>query len=97
MAFQGDGVCRDLKLQTKPDASGSISVHFTVKLGNFSHDYALRVLVLANNDAPAFRFNCSRTLLRHPAEAVSYTHLRAHETRGNLVCRLLLEKKKNKT
>ena len=27
-------------------------------------------------------------------EAVSYTHLRAHETRGNLVCRLLLEKKK---
>ena len=68
MAFQGDGVCRDLKLQTKPDASGSISVHFTVKLGNFSHDYALRVLVLANNDAPAFRFNCSRTLLRHPAE-----------------------------
>ena len=27
---------------------------------------------------------------------VSYTHLRAHETRGNLVCRLLLEKKKKK-
>ena len=24
------------------------------------------------------------------------THLRAHETRGNLVCRLLLEKKKKK-
>src|SRR5450756_3205896 len=29
--------------------------------------------------------------------AVSYTHLRAHETRHDLVCRLLLEKKKNKT
>ena len=28
-------------------------------------------------------------------EAVSYTHLRAHETGRNLVCRLLLEKKKN--
>ena len=28
--------------------------------------------------------------------AVSYTHLRAHETKANLVCRLLLEKKKNK-
>src|SRR5678809_1743052 len=26
--------------------------------------------------------------------AVSYTHLRAHETGSNLVCRLLLEKKK---
>jgi len=28
---------------------------------------------------------------------VSYTHLRAHETKANLVCRLLLEKKKTKT
>ena len=28
---------------------------------------------------------------------VSYTHLRAHETGRNLVCRLLLEKKKTKT
>ena len=33
----------------------------------------------------------SSTAIRAP---VSYTHLRAHETRGNLVCRLLLEKKK---
>src|SRR5450756_2750934 len=31
----------------------------------------------------------------HPG-AVSYTHLRAHETRHDLVCRLLLEKKKKK-
>src|SRR5664279_3415715 len=30
-------------------------------------------------------------------EAVSYTHLRAHETDSYLVCRLLLEKKKKKT
>src|SRR5660397_256473 len=29
----------------------------------------------------------------HP---VSYTHLRAHETKANLVCRLLLEKKKKR-
>ena len=29
--------------------------------------------------------------------AVSYTHLRAHETVLDLVCRLLLEKKKKKT
>src|SRR5659263_226975 len=27
-------------------------------------------------------------------KAISYTHLRAHETRHDLVCRLLLEKKK---
>ena len=30
------------------------------------------------------------------AEAVSYTHLRAHETTLHLVCRLLLEKKKKR-
>src|SRR5450756_3024970 len=29
-----------------------------------------------------------------PVTTVSYTHLRAHETRHDLVCRLLLEKKK---
>ena len=29
-------------------------------------------------------------------DSVSYTHLRAHETGRNLVCRLLLEKKKTK-
>src|SRR5660397_298562 len=31
---------------------------------------------------------------RHHRTPVSYTHLRAHETKANLVCRLLLEKKK---
>src|SRR5450759_2241425 len=36
-------------------------------------------------------------LLNNVNEAVSYTHLRAHETRHDLVCRLLLEKKKKKT
>ena len=30
-------------------------------------------------------------------EPVSYTHLRAHETVLDIVCRLLLEKKKNTT
>ena len=33
---------------------------------------------------------------KHNIVAVSYTHLRAHETVLDLVCRLLLEKKKNK-
>ena len=35
-------------------------------------------------------------LKRENEEPVSYTHLRAHETGRNLVCRLLLEKKKKK-
>ena len=34
------------------------------------------------------KFNNEETFL-----SVSYTHLRAHETKANLVCRLLLEKK----
>ena len=33
-------------------------------------------------------------LVKSVPEAVSYTHLRAHETVLDLVCRLLLEKKK---
>src|SRR5665648_433145 len=36
-------------------------------------------------------------LRQHGIYAVSYTHLRAHETRHDLVCRLLLEKKKKTT
>ena len=41
-----------------------------------------------------FRFD-DRELMAGEVDsnAVSYTHLRAHETRSNLVCRLLLEKK----
>ena len=38
----------------------------------------------------------ARYLASLPMRAVSYTHLRAHETRHDLVCRLLLEKKKTK-
>src|SRR5450756_2772523 len=38
----------------------------------------------------------SPAALAHDPMPVSYTHLRAHETRHDLVCRLLLEKKKKK-
>ena len=43
------------------------------------------------------RFNLFGELLPNRADPVSYTHLRAHETVLDLVCRLLLEKKKVKT
>ena len=36
----------------------------------------------------------SHKFCQNVVEPVSYTHLRAHETREDLVCRLLLEKKK---
>src|SRR5450759_12714 len=38
----------------------------------------------------------SLALVADGLHTVSYTHLRAHETRHDLVCRLLLEKKKKK-
>ena len=47
------------------------------------------------------RFNCRNNqlaqlgLAQDGFEAVSYTHLQAHETPEHLVCRLLLEKKNN--
>ena len=49
-------------------------------------------LTLLTNVAIAFPRNPIH--LAHAANAVSYTHLRAHETPEHLVCRLLLEKKK---
>ena len=46
------------------------------------------------NDRPLHLF-CAPEQTDAP-DPVSYTHLRAHETGRNLVCRLLLEKKKKK-
>ena len=50
-------------------------------------DKAVKVGVLHRN-------NGANQKSRLSAAAVSYTHLRAHETPEHLVCRLLLEKKK---
>src|SRR5659263_760336 len=44
----------------------------------------------------ALWFATANPFLAQIARPVSYTHLRAHETRHDLVCRLLLEKKKKK-
>src|SRR5665647_3872579 len=46
-------------------------------------------------DIPAQRFPGYVFGYKDTIEPVSYTHLRAHETDSYLVCRLLLEKKKN--
>src|SRR5450756_1481003 len=48
-------------------------------------------LALSADDCPSGWRSGDRS---QGASAVSYTHLRAHETRHELVCRLLLEKKK---
>ena len=47
---------------------------------------------------PSYKANFGLRILNPDgSEAVSYTHLRAHETVLDLVCRLLLEKKKTTT
>ena len=53
-------------------------------------------LKILNSDTPLAAREMLYELLEHPIvhKAVSYTHLRAHETVLDLVCRLLLEKKK---
>src|SRR5659263_776510 len=54
------------------------------------------IVALSSLSPARNRINSSRSDPVSSA-SVSYTHLRAHETRHDLVCRLLLEKKKNTT
>eukprot|EP00831_Metopus_contortus_P002107 TRINITY_DN10783_c0_g1_i1.p1 TRINITY_DN10783_c0_g1~~TRINITY_DN10783_c0_g1_i1.p1 ORF type:complete len:128 (+),score=12.17 TRINITY_DN10783_c0_g1_i1:154-537(+) len=51
---------------------------------------------IASSVSSRLFFSCPIFAWRAPHVPVSYTHLRAHETSLHLVCRLLLEKKKNK-
>ena len=62
----------------------------------FAIAFVRRIRTLAAAGAFAFALIWIATivdvLFHGPATPVSYTHLRAHETREDLVCRLLLEK-----
>ena len=56
----------------------------------------MNLILIARNEALLFSLKESLIENYHiEVESVSYTHLRAHETVLDLVCRLLLEKKKN--
>src|SRR5450759_5840082 len=57
------------------------------------HSTSCGLGVYVRTDKPSFSRGCE-TRGSDGVNAVSYTHLRAHETRHDLVCRLLLEKKK---
>ena len=75
---------------------------FKQKDGSFYGTYKdvlLRAVLEATMSAPTYfnpleRFVDGGTTTYNNPVPVSYTHLRAHETVLDLVCRLLLEKKK---
>ena len=54
-------------------------------------------MLLLNASEPNVRADDSEPFAATSSLAVSYTHLRAHETVLDLVCRLLLEKKNTTT
>ena len=65
----------------------------SAQLHVYEHRYSLRQI---EEGMTLFTFGLAKkVLLADAVGAVSYTHLRAHETDSYLVCRLLLEKKKN--
>jgi len=66
---------------TNIDDQGTVT--FTIDFGDSAGNSGTRVTTLSSGSAVTVDFT-----------AVSYTHLRAHETKANLVCRLLLEKQK---
>ena len=59
-------------------------------------DKIVEHLFVFEGNAQIKDFPGNYTQYKNWEEPVSYTHLRAHETVLDLVCRLLLEKKKNK-
>src|SRR5680860_1775148 len=69
-------------------------------LVNGVYGFMLFFLKMINDLKPDYivaTFDVAAPTFRHEEyKAVSYTHLRAHETDSYLVCRLLLEKKKKK-
>ena len=60
----------------------------------FDRDGYIVLEDLFSDDEVTFLQRAAGKLLADPSAPVSYPHLRAHETVLDLVCRLLLEKKK---
>eukprot|EP00658_Telonema_sp_P-2_P021165 TRINITY_DN1840_c0_g1_i13.p2 TRINITY_DN1840_c0_g1~~TRINITY_DN1840_c0_g1_i13.p2 ORF type:complete len:115 (+),score=53.21 TRINITY_DN1840_c0_g1_i13:140-484(+) len=78
----------------KLTAAAGIEVRNTVPIlfSRFLEKKGMSALIAASSSAAAPAASAAAPA----AGAVSYTHLRAHETPEHLVCRLLLEKKKKK-
>ena len=77
-------------MQVKKYAPAAISGRELIMEGK---DMRVQILTLDKGESIPWHFHSEITDYFVCLEAVSYTHLRAHETKANLVCRLLLEKK----
>src|SRR5450756_96735 len=75
-----------------PSGKNHQSWRFVVVAGAEKRAQMIRVMREGIADTKARGIDTGSAIMT----AVSYTHLRAHETRHDLVCRLLLEKKKKK-
>src|SRR5665648_1202480 len=63
-----------------------------MKMTVYAQDTTAEAVILFDNGSSEVKYDLQHGFML--TYAVSYTHLRAHETRHDLVCRLLLEKKK---
>ena len=72
------------------DADGCPVVDLTLQIAK---QFGVPVIILCDTSHQIEREG-AQTMVFDKGIAVSYTHLRAHETDSYLVCRLLLEKKK---
>ena len=80
-------------------APASTKYHGNYEGGLFDHSFTVTssLLSLTKRMGLNWKRKASPYIVGMLHDPVSYTHLRAHETKANLVCRLLLEKKKNKS
>ena len=87
-----EGVNRGDKFQTLLGVTGSGK---TFTISNVIAQTNKPTLIISHNKTLAAQlYSEFKSFFPNNAVAVSYTHLRAHETVLDLVCRLLLEKKK---
>ena len=84
----------DFSLSTRDDGSWSITAKKNLLMEFFEECPKKNS---EGKPTPGNRVRVLREQAGMTQAAVSYTHLRAHETKAKLVCRLLLEKKKKRT
>ena len=86
--------CMHMLLIFQPAQELSSTVHAeSAPMSRVQHDRCVLPPVSVHTGVYLEGALCSENSPAFTALAVSYTHLRAHETGRNLVCRLLLEKK----